>query len=83
MTERRRGGLTEEELVVLADLIVEKMKGSPHFCTLTKEQQDAVVDIINTKKKAVKVTLWLFGALIIWILKDVYFYVKEHIGWLK
>lgn len=80
MSDNRRTGLTEEELESLADKLMLKMEPSGQ-CKLTEEQQRAVVDLIAMKKKTVHVTLWIVGALIAWILKDVYLYIVGHIAW--
>ena len=80
MTDSRRTGLSEGELDHIAEQIAGRINATGR-CNLTPEQQQAVVDLIATKKKAVKVTLWLVGALLLWVLKDVYLYIAEHITW--
>lgn len=80
--ENRRTGFSDEELNLLAEKIAEKVNPSGQ-CRLTEEQQKAVVELITAKKKVVRVTLWLIGALVLWVAKDVYLYIMTHItlGW--
>lgn len=80
MGEVRRTGLTDEELEKLAERLIEKIEAR-NTCGLTHEQQTAVVDLLSQKKKVVNATLYLIGALILWVLKDVYFYIVTHITW--
>ena len=82
MTDNRRGGLTEDELDLLADKIASRMTPA-EGCKLTSEQQAAVIDLITTKKKVVRWTLYVVGAMILWILKDLYLYAVQHITWGK
>lgn len=79
--ERRRGGLTENEIDSIADRITSRIQ--PSECKLTPEQQQAVVELIAQKKKVVKGTLWFIGALILWVLKDIYLFIVEHLKWVK
>ena len=80
MGETRRTGLTDEELEKLAERLVEKIE-LRNTCGLTHEQQTAVIDLLSQKKTVVNATLYLVGALILWVLKDVYFYIVTHITW--
>lgn len=83
MTEnRRRGGLSEEEINLLAETLAVKLDNK-NECKLTEAQQQAVIDFLTVKKKAVKATLWIMGAIVLWVLKDVYFYVTQHVFWGK
>ncbi len=79
MERRRQGGLTDEEL----DRLAERLTRKDNSCRLTAEQQLAVVDIINMKKKGVKLILYAVGLLLLWILKDVYQFIQAHIDWAK
>lgn len=80
MGEVRRTGLTDEELDKLAERLIVKIEES-NTCGLTHEQQAAVVELLSQKKTVVNATLYLVGALVLWVLKDVYFYIAEHITW--
>lgn len=71
--------MCEAELEQLAEKIAEKIEEKCGACHLTPEEQEHVRDLIRTKKKAVKATLWLIGALVLWILKDAYLYIIEHL----
>ncbi len=72
----------ESEIKELAKAIAEELKNH-HGCQLTEDEQQAVRDLIRTKKNAVRAALWLFGAVLLWILKDVYFWIVTHLtlGW--
>lgn len=80
MGDVRRTGLTDEELEKLAERLIDKIE-SRNTCGLTHEQQTAVIDLLSQKKTVVNATLYLVGALILWVLKDVYFYIVTHITW--
>lgn len=80
--KNRRRAYTEEELEIIAEKLAIKMQSTTE-CRLTKAQQEAVIELITQKKKAVKFFLWMVGAMFLWILKDVYLYIASHItfGW--
>ena len=78
-----RTGLTEEEVETLAIKLGNKIVHCTPACLLTQEQQNEIISILASKKRAVRVTLWLAGAMILWILKDVYLYIKNSIVWVK
>lgn len=80
MTEYRRTGLTDEELETLAEKLALKLAPSGQ-CKLTEEQQRAVVELITTKKKVVRWTLYLIGAMLLWVVKDVYLSIISHLNW--
>lgn len=81
MTERRQtpNGLTEVEIEMLAKKLAFLIPQTG--CKLTPEQQDAVIDMIIAKKKVVRWTLYIIGAMVFWILKDIYLYITKHIVW--
>ena len=81
MTERRSGGLTEEEIEQLADKLFARMPQPSAECKLTPEQQAAVVELLTAKKKVVRWTLYLIGALVLWVVKDIYYYIIKHVTW--
>ena len=81
MTDNRRhGGMSDEEIDQLAEILNKKLAIS-NECKLTPEQQEAVIDLLAKKKQAVRLTLWLMGAVVLWVLKDVYLYIIGHITW--
>ena len=82
MGDNRRTGLNDTELEAIADGIARRINPNGG-CKLTHEQQDAVVGLLMAKKRVVKWTLYLVGAMILWVLKDVYFYIANHITWGK
>lgn len=79
MSDNRRMGLSDEELELLADKLAKRLEPTGQ-CKLTEEQQRAVIDLITAKRKAVRVTLWLIGAIIVWIIKDIYVYIVNHLS---
>lgn len=72
----------ENEIKELAKAIAEELKAH-QGCQLTEEEQQSVRDLIKTKRNAVRAALWLFGAVVLWILKDVYLWISTHmtVGW--
>lgn len=68
----------ESEIKELAKAIAEELKGH-QGCQLTEDEQQAVRDLIKTKKNAVRAALWVFGAILLWILKDVYVWIATHV----
>lgn len=77
MENERRSGLSESEMERLAERIVEKMSNSTE-CRLTSDQQEAIINFLALKEKTAKATLWFMGALVLWVLKDVYGYIAGH-----
>lgn len=47
---------------------------------LSASEQEAVRDILKTKRKAVKAALFVFAALVLWILKDAYLWIMSHLA---
>lgn len=74
-----RSTMSENDIKEIARLIAEELAVYQSSCSLTQEEQAAVRDLIKTKKKAVKAALFLFGALLLWILKDVYVWIAGHL----
>ena len=72
--------MSENDIKELARLIAEELAVYQSSCSLTHEEQEAVRGLIRTKKKAVKASLFLFGALVLWILKDVYVWISGHLA---
>lgn len=71
--------MNEKELETVAVLIAERLVKIQGACSLSQEEQEAVKDLIRTKKNAVKAFLWLCGALALWIIKDAYIYLIGHL----
>lgn len=67
------------EIEKIAGALADKLIERQNSCRLSPEEQQAVIDIIKTKKSAVKIFLWIWGALVLWILKDAYVYVISHL----
>lgn len=78
--DERRKRLSDDDIEGIAEALSVKLQATSG-CQLTEEQQQAVVELISQKKKIVKTTLYLIGALVLWVLKDVYLYIVEHVTW--
>lgn len=74
------GNMSEKELEIIAGLIAEKITLKHCACSLSDSEQQAVKDLLNTKKNAVRAFLWVCGALFLWIIKDVYIYIIGHLA---
>lgn len=74
-------GIDIEEL---AELLAERLEARHELCGpgcgLTDDEQDEVRSLLKTKKSSVRVFLWLTGALMVWILKDVYVWIINHLA---
>lgn len=70
--------MSREELEILAGLIAGKLERDSR-CSLTPSEQQAVKDLLNTKKRAVKLFLYICGALALWIIKDTYIFLTGHL----
>ena len=79
MTEsfERRRGMSEDELKRIAKAVTEALEQSS--CSLTPEEQTSVKELLKTKKQAAKMFLYIFGAVLLWILKDAYYWIADHI----
>lgn len=75
--------MSERGLEQLADLlaekVTEKLAEKNSSCQLTPSEQQAVKDLLKTKKNAVRAFIWISGALVLWIIKDVYAYIIGHL----
>jgi len=63
----------------LSEQAVSKSKDDG-FCRLDAAEQEAVRDLIRTKRHAVRAALFVFAALVLWILKDVYMWLAGHLA---
>lgn len=79
MGETGRVELDESALIFIADRVAERVAERHAACRLTAEEQQAVIDLIKTKRGAVRAFLWITGALMLWILKDAYLYITTHL----
>jgi len=64
----------------VADMIAERLSSRFGACSFTREEQEAVKDLLRTKRNAVRAFLWLCGAVMLWVLKDVYVYLASHLA---
>ena len=81
--DERRKRLSDEDIERIAESLSLKIRAVNGECRLTEDQQAAVIELIVQKKKVVRVTLWIIGALVLWVLKDIYQYIAEHITWMR
>lgn len=72
--------MNEQEIKELAKAIAEELKAHQD-CQLSPEEQVAIRSLLNTKKSAIRVFLYIVGALVLWMLKDIYLFIMKHIGW--
>ena len=74
--------MTPDELEKLAVLVATKLTvvKEASDCALTSEEQTAVKELLRTKKNAVRLFLYIFGALTLWAVKDVYVYIVSSIS---
>ncbi|MBE7415981.1 MAG: hypothetical protein HS130_12505 [Deltaproteobacteria bacterium] len=63
----------------MAELIAEKLSSGFGGCAFTPSEQEAVKDLLRTKRNAVRAFLWICGAVMLWIIKDVYVYLAGHL----
>lgn len=69
-----------EQAELMADLVVERLLERQQEATLlSHSEQLAVKDLLKTKKNAVRAFLWVCGALFLWIVKDAYIYLLDHV----
>lgn len=64
----------------VAELIAEKLAARLGACAFSPAEQEAVKDLLRTKRNAVRTFLWICGAVMLWILKDAYVYLASHLA---
>lgn len=67
--------ITAEEF---AEIVAKKFE-ERHACRLSPADQQAVKDLIQTKRSAVRAFVWICGAFVLWIMKDIYVYIINHL----
>ncbi|MBE9532011.1 MAG: hypothetical protein IME98_04325 [Proteobacteria bacterium] len=75
--------MTDDEVEKIAELVAVRLEGAQRptsECALTSEEQVAVKELIRTKKNAVRLFLYIFGALTLWAIKDIYIYIVSSIS---
>ncbi len=63
----------------LARLIADEIREQQGECQLTPSEQQAIKNLLKTKRSAVRAFLWVCGALFLWIIKDAYIYIISHL----
>lgn len=86
MADNRRQMTIEEKeelAIIIAEAISSKQQ-SIECHAFTGEERDAIKDIVKVKKRAIQTTLWIIGAIIIWIGKEIGTFIYSHVtfGWL-
>lgn len=69
-----------KETEQVAELIAEKLAARFGACAFTPAEQEAVKDLLRTKRNAVRTFLWICGAVMLWVLKDAYVYLASHLA---
>jgi len=73
--------MTRKEMEEVAEIVADKLSdGRVPCCTLTDEEQAAIRDILKTKRSAVRLIFYVFSALALYALKDVYIYIVRHLS---
>lgn len=70
----------DKETERFAELIAEKLALKFGACAFSPAEQEAVKDLLRTKRNAVRTFLWICGAVMLWVLKDVYVYLASHLA---
>lgn len=63
----------------VAELVAERLASRFGACAFSPAEQEAVKDLLRTKRNAVRTFLWICGAVMLWVLKDVYVYLVGHL----
>lgn len=71
--------MSEKDLETIAEFLASKLAEKQGPCNLTASEQQAVKDLIKTRKSAVKVFIWICGALVLLAIKDIYVYILNHL----
>lgn len=64
----------------LAELVAERLASRTGACGFSPAEQEAIKDLLRTKRNAVRAFLWVCGAVMLWVLKDVYVYLASHLA---
>lgn len=69
-----------KEVEEVADMIAERLSSRFGACAFTAAEQEAVKDLLRTKRNAVRAFIWICGAVMLWVLKDIYVYLASHLA---
>ena len=72
--------MSEKDLEMIAEFLAGKLAEKQGPCNLTPSEQQAVKDLLKTKRSAVRVFIWICGALVLLAIKDIYVYVLNHLA---
>ncbi len=70
----------DDEAEEIAELVYQKLSSRISSCSFTVAEQEAIKDLVRTKKNAVRAFLWICGAVMLWVLKDIYVYLAGHLA---
>ena len=66
----------KEELArLVADRVAEREQGCAIF---TEEEVFSVRELLKTKKNAIKIFLFIFGAVALYAIRDIYVFIVSH-----
>lgn len=71
--------MSEKDLETIAEFLAGKLAERQNPCNLTASEQQAVKDLLKTRKSAVRVFIWICGALMVLAIKDIYLYILNHL----
>ncbi|HEY4706299.1 MAG TPA: hypothetical protein VII64_02495 [Thermodesulfobacteriota bacterium] len=70
----------DNEAEEIAELVYQKLSSRISACSFTAAEQEAIKDLVRTKRNAVRAFLWICGAVMLWVLKDIYVYLAGHLA---
>ena len=71
--------MSEKDLEMIAEFLASKLAERQGPCNLTPSEQQAIKDLLKTRRSAVKVFIWICGALVLLAIKDIYVYIFSHL----
>ncbi len=72
--------MNEDELEKLAERIALQMDDNHCCCVLNEEEQAGVKEFLRTKKSAIKALIYIFAALTVYAMKDLWTYFVSHLS---
>lgn len=75
----RDAEMNEKDIETIAELLASKLAEKQGPCALTASEQQALKDLVKTKKSAIKAFIWICGALVLLAIKDLYIYILNHL----
>ncbi len=73
--------MEEWQIEELAERVALKVNAHERpCCALSEEECGSVRELLKTKRNAVKVFIYIFGAIALYALKDIYLFVAGHLS---